>query len=160
MKFPEVQGSNLEGKEYNLPYDLEQKLNLLIVPFRREQQVLVNEWSNFLRELIEKYSFFEFYEIPTLAKGYILMRFAIDGGMKAGIANKRTRERTITIYINKRKFKKQLQIQNENLIYLFLVNREGEIYWKEQGQFNEKKGNKLEKILKDLIKKESKGNKK
>ncbi|TFF87480.1 MAG: hypothetical protein EU550_03175, partial [Promethearchaeota archaeon] len=88
MKFPEIDGNNLEEQPYHLPYDLEGELNLLIVPFKRWQQSLVDQWSVFLNEIASRYNFFKFYEIPTLAKSYKLMRFMIDGGMRAGIPNK------------------------------------------------------------------------
>lgn len=78
------------------------------------------------------------------------MRFMIDGGMRAGIQNKRIRERTITLYINKRKFRNKLDIPTERTISLFLINREGDILWRGQGEFSSNKAEELEKVLFEL----------
>ena len=150
MKFPEVIGSNLEFREFKLPYGFEAKHNIVIVPFHRSHQALVDQWAPYLSKLVSKFPDLEFYEIPTLSKGYKLMRFMIDGGMRAGIPNLKTRQRTITLYINKKDFKKQLNIQTEKTISLFLVNKNGEILWREQGGFTNQKAEELKKILFEL----------
>jgi hypothetical protein len=74
----------------------------------------------------------------------------IDGGMRAGILDERKRERTITLYINKRKFRNKLDIPTENTISIFLLNREGDILWRCQGELNDKKSSELEKVLFEL----------
>ena len=150
MKFPEVSGENLEKKKYNIPYDLEGELNLLIVPFQRSHQTLVDQWSMFLNNIEEMNHNFRYYEMPTLNFAYKLVRFMIDGGMRAGIPDKDVRERTITIYINKPSFKKHLSIQSENTIYLFLIRKNGEILWRAEGQFESYKGEELLKFIKEL----------
>ncbi|UCD01742.1 MAG: hypothetical protein JSV23_01590 [Promethearchaeota archaeon] len=147
MIFPEVSGQNLEFENFDLPYNLEGELNLLIIPFRRWHQNLVDEWSFYLNSLEKKYSNFRYYEIPTLNRGYKIMRFMIDGGMRAGIPDKAVRERTITIYTNKTLFKKKLKIASEETIYLFLMNKNGEIIWRSQGPFDKNKLQTLEKYL-------------
>jgi hypothetical protein len=67
----------------------------------------------------------------------------IDGGMRAGIPNTQVRERTITVYTDKSKFKKALEIPNEKTIYLFLVNKKGEILWRESGVYDDSKAEEL-----------------
>ncbi len=150
MKFPEISGKNLEKKQYNIPYDLEGELNMLIVPFQRWHQTLVDQWSLFLNNIENLNHNFRYYEMPTLNLAYKVMRFMIDGGMRAGIPDKDVRERTITVYINKRLFKKHLNIQSEDTIYLFLIRKNGEILWRTEGQFESYKGDELLKIMKEL----------
>jgi hypothetical protein len=146
--FPEITGSNLENRSFIIPFDLEKELNLVIIAFIRNQQYTINQWVPFLKELQKKYSNIEFYELPVLAQRNRAIRFWIDGGMRAGIPDKRTRERTITIYTNKEKLKELLSIKTENTIYLFLINKKGEIKWQEEGQVNSEKVHDLEKVLK------------
>ena len=143
MLFPEIEGKNLELRNYNLPYDLEGELNIVLVPFQRWHQNLVDSWGPYLEKLIEKFPRVRFYEVPSLSSGYRMMSFVIDGGMRAGIPSKKVRERTITIYINKSKFKKVLEIPNEKTIYLFLLNKKGEILWRESGVYDDSKAEKL-----------------
>jgi len=150
MRFPEVSGENLEQKKYNLPHDLEGELNLVIIPFQRRHQTLVDQWSLFLNNIERSNHNFRYYEIPTLNSGYKLMRSIIDGGMRAGIPDKSVRERTITLYTNKNLFEKQLNIKSEDTIYLFLIRKDGEILWKNKGQFEQQKGEELLKTIEKL----------
>ena len=146
-EFPNVKGANLAGKSFSIPEDLQGDLNLLVIPFQRWQQIIVNKWISFFLDLIQKYPKIRFYEIPTLSKKYKLMQFVIDGGMRAGILDQATRERTITLYIDKTRFKQKLGIENENLIYVFLVNKEGSVVWKEEGEIEDSKIQSLESVL-------------
>ena len=148
MIFPKVTGQNLEFKTYELPHNLEGELNLVIIPFRRWDQNLVDEWSFYLNSLEEKYSYFRYYEVPALNIGYKLMRFMIDGGMRSGIPDRTVRERTITLYINKTPFKKKLKILSEDTIYLFLMNKNGEIIWRSEARFDNDKFPSLERHIK------------
>jgi hypothetical protein len=150
LKFPEISGENLEKRKFNIPYDLEGEVNLVIVPFQRWHQSLVNEWSYFLNDIERKNSSFKYYEVPTLNSGYKAMRFMIDGGMRAGIPDKSVRERTITLYTNKPLFEKHLNIKSEETIYLFLIRKNGEILWRSEGEFDAQKGEELLEALEKL----------
>lgn len=147
-KFPNIKGSNLEGRKFNIPKDLDGELNILIIPFLRYQQYLVDRWVTHLAKLQKKYPFFKFYEIPTLAKAYSTVRFMINGGMRAGIPDIKTRERTITVYTLKGPLKKKLGINTEETIYIYLLKGD-EILWEECGEVTEEIVAKLEDILKE-----------
>ena len=151
MLFPEVEGQNLEYKKYKLPIDLEGELNIILIPFQRWHQNLIDSWTEYLNNVSVNFPIVKFYEVPSLSKGYKMMRIMIDGGMRAGIPNKGVRQRTITIYTNKSKFKKDLNIPNEETIYLFLVNKLGEILWRSSGQYSEFKAKELNNYLKNNI---------
>ncbi|NVM46622.1 MAG: hypothetical protein HWN79_17080 [Candidatus Lokiarchaeota archaeon] len=150
MKFPDISGENLEKKKYNIPYDLEGELNIVIVPFQRWHQSLVDEWSAFLNNIERSNRNFRYYEVPTLNSGYKIMRFMIDGGMRAGIPDRSVRERTITLYTNKPLFEEQLNINSEDTIYLFLIRRNGEILWRSEGEYDIQKGEELLKIIEKI----------
>lgn len=145
-KFPKLKGSNLEERKFIIPYDLEGELNLVIIPFLRQQQYIIDSWAIHLTKLEKTYPFFRFYEIPTLAKAYTTMRLMIDGGMRAGIPDIRTRERTITVYTLKGPLKKKLGIETEQTIYLYLLKGDN-ILWEEKGIVSEEKIQKLKEIL-------------
>jgi len=150
MKFPDLSGDNLEKKKYNIPYDLEGELNVLILPFQRWHQNLVDEWSLFLNDIERSNNNFRYYEVPTLNSAYKVMRFMIDGGMRAGIPDRSVRERTITLYTNKPLIEHHLDIRSENTIYLFLIRKNGEILWRSEGEYESQKGEKLLKAIKKL----------
>jgi hypothetical protein len=151
VKFPEVCGNNLNGIKYQIPTDLKGEFNILLVPFQQWQQGLVNSWVPFLEDLLMKNPQFDYYELPTIRKMNFLIRRMIDGGMRGGIPSKDTRGRTITLYIDKAPFKDSLGIPTEDTLYLYLVNREGDIFWQETGELTNQKATSLENALAELL---------
>lgn len=135
MTFPRVEGRNLENRRFMLPGDFEARLNVVVVAFRREQQADVDTWLPRLRQLVSERRDLRAYELPTLNRGYRLMRGFIDGGMSRGIPDKLTREATITVYIDKGPFKRSLRITAEDQIVTLLVTREGKVLWRADGPF-------------------------
>ncbi len=140
-------GDNLNKKTVRIPQDLKGELNLLIMPFQRWHQSLVDGWVWEIKQFFEKNPEIAFYEIPTLSKMYRIARWMIDGGMRAGIANYETQERTITVYIDKGDLKRHLRIPNEDTIFLFLVDRNGQIYWRGEGPFNDNDWDQLKEVI-------------
>jgi len=151
MLFPEVKGSNLEKKKYNLPKDFEGKLNIVTVAFQQWHQGLVNTWVPFLEELKQTYPDLCFYELPTISRGYKGMRFVIDGGMRMGIPDKSVRNRTITLYLNKKRFMQNLNIKNDENIITYVLNKEGRIISEIEGEYSKEKAKKIEKNVEELL---------
>ncbi|MDQ2666510.1 MAG: hypothetical protein M3Z05_10925 [Gemmatimonadota bacterium] len=137
LRFPKVEGSNLEGRHFSLPNDFEGELNIVLVAFRREQQDDVDTWVPFLKSMAEAHAGLKAYELPTLNRSYRLVRRFIDGGMARGIPAKATRETTITLYIDKAPFKSALGITAEDRIVTLLVSREGRVLWRGDGRHTE-----------------------
>jgi hypothetical protein len=134
--FPEVSGYNLMRNEFNFPEDFEGRYNLVIIPFQQAQQQDVNTWLPAAQELERIYPGFIYYELPTIYELSTLSRTFINEGMRAGIPDQTARERTITFYLDKEMFKKALGITTEENIQLYLVDRDGNILWREEGLFS------------------------
>jgi len=134
VRFPEVEGSNLEGRRFSLPNDFGGELNIVLVAFRREQQDDVNTWAPFLEATAGKHPAVRAYELPTLNRSYRIVRGFIDGGMARGLPEKAARETTITLYIDKAPFKKTLGINSEDAIVTMLVSRDGRVLWRADGR--------------------------
>jgi hypothetical protein len=145
--FPNIDGKDLEGKNVRIPKNLHGDLNVLIVAFEQWQQEQVDSWVGFLRGLKEKFHGFDFYELPTLGSEYRLARFFIDGGMRAGIPSNATRRHTVTLYLDKRDFKRALGIENEKSIRLYAIGRDGRVYWCGSGPFDAETASGLERIV-------------
>jgi hypothetical protein len=153
MKFPAVVGKNLLRQSVRLPQDLEADINLLFVPFLQWQQGEVDNWVPFVQGFAGSISNFDFFELPTIEARGKLTQWFINEGMRAGIPNNATRSRTITLYLDKKKFHKVLDMPDEEHIYLLLVNRAGEILYRERGDFSPEKGKNLQDELIKLTKK-------
>jgi hypothetical protein len=145
--FPVVDGSNLEGRRFTLPTGFEGDWNVAIVAFRREQQADVDTWTAPLAAMLRGRPDVSTYELPTLTRSYRWLRPMIDGGMARGIPDQRTREHTITLYIDKTPFKRALAIPDEERIRVFLVGRAGRVYWRAAGRWTAEAGDSLRAVL-------------
>lgn len=145
--FPVVSGYNLDRQEIELPRDFGAELNLVIVPFQQNQQLDVNTWIPFAQEMERTIPGFMYYELPTIYNLPAVARGFINEGMRAGIQDQTSRERTITLYLDKESFKSALGITTEEKIHLFLVNREGNILWQTTGRYSVAKATGLEEVL-------------
>lgn len=139
MVFPFVRGENLEGRAFTLPADLKGAYNVLFIAFQRDQQIDINSWLPFAKQLVNEYPALAYYELPTIYRGHPLFRWWLNTGMRMGIPDKKAREVTITLYLDKRAFRKALDMPDEERIYVLLVNRKGEVLWRVEGPFHEER---------------------
>ena len=137
MKFPIVKATSLANKPYQLPRDLEGELNLVIVAFKQWQQDWVDTWIPSLQSLAYQYKNLRVYEMPTMSRFNGIYRFMIDNGMRGGIPDKAVRAATLCAYIDIPPFAQALQLPTYDSIYLFLLDRAGEILWRGQGAFDQ-----------------------
>lgn len=147
MQFPKVTGSNLDRQRVNLPQELEGEQNLVLVAFQQWQQAQVDTWIPFARQLEGSHAGLRYYELPTIQRLNILARTFINEGMRAGIRDAVARERTITLYLDKDRFREALQIPHEDEIYVLLIDREGQVLWRAEGVHTQEKGESLEATL-------------
>jgi hypothetical protein len=151
VSFPEVEGDNLEGKPFILPQDFEGELNLALIAFQREQQADVDTWLSLGAELEEAYVGFRYYELPTIYKANKAVRWFINNGMRRGIKDPGARARTITLYLDKPKFRKSLGLPHEGQIYALLVNADGQVIWRAGGLNSKAKRLDLEKNIAKIL---------
>lgn len=139
MSFPIVNGSNLRREKLTLPQDFEGKFNLLFIAFQQWQQEEVNSWIPLAESLEEQFPGLFYYELPTIRSLNTLSRFFINEGMRAGIPNPKSRERTITLYLDKDEFRAALAMTDEEHIYALLFDHQGEELWRASGPHSQDK---------------------
>jgi len=148
--FPVVSGSNLDRQELTFPQDFAGKYNLVMVAFKQYQQRSINTWIPYAQEIEASIPGFVYYELPTINEMSMLSRTFINEGMRAGIPDQTARERTVTLYLDKEAFKTALGIASEEDIYLFLVDREGYIYWQTRGEYSPDKLAEIQQVVQGL----------
>ncbi len=136
MTFPTVNGVNLLRQKLTLPKDFQGHLNLLFIPFQQWQQEEVNSWMGLVAGLEEQVNGLVYYELPTIRSMNKLSKLFINEGMRAGIPNPKTRERTITLYLDKADFRAVLNMQDEEHIYVILVDRQGNELFRTRGGYS------------------------
>ena len=148
VRFPEVTGSNLEGRKYKLPGDFEGELNIVALVFFGNHQSWVNSWVPTASRLTRENPKLHFYEIPTLTNDNKPFQGLIDGIMHSGIPDRTARESTITLYLDRRVFLKTAGLPHDRTIYVLLVDRQGKIYWRGDGVFTPELAARLEEAIK------------
>ena len=152
MTFPTVKGSNLLRQKLTLPQDFKGKLNLVFIPFLQWQQSEVDSWVPWINEMEEKYPGFMYYELPTIENRNIVYQMFINEGMRAGISNPLTRERTITLYLKKEGFQQALDMPDEEHIYNLLLDNQGNILLRMRGPFTKEKGEEFASFIESKLK--------
>jgi len=151
ITFPTVSGSNLARQELEFPRDFAGELNLLFVPFLREQQSVVNTWIPYAEMLESSTAGLIYYELPTIYQMSMVSRTFINEGMRAGIPDPKARERTVTLYVDLDQFMQATGIADKNDVHILLVDRTGNILWRTVGAFDEEKGQSLRRGVDDAL---------
>jgi hypothetical protein len=154
MTFPSVSGSNLLRQKLTLPHDFHGRLNLVFIPFEQWQQMEVNSWMPLATELEKKFEGLAYYELPTIQSRGSFSKMFINEGMRAGIPDPKTRERTITLYLDKTDFRASLDMQDEKRIYILLIDRQGNEFFRARGSHNSETEVSLRETLLNIASKE------
>lgn len=150
ITFPTVNGSNLLREKKSLPADFKGQMNLLFIAFKQWQQSEVNSWVPWINEMENKYPGLMYYELPVIEDRNSLSKWFINEGMRAGIPNPITRERTITLYLNKDDFRNSLDLRDEEHIHIVLLGRNDDVMHRERGVFIPETADCLEKMIASL----------
>lgn len=140
MQLPTVKGSNLMRQKMIFPDDFAGDINLVFIAFLRRHQDLIDEWVPFVAELAHENPGLHYYEFPTLPRRGPIYRTFLNEGMRAGIPSDATRARTITLYLEKHVFRKALDIENEQNMWVYLFDKSGSVLWRTEGRFSQEKG--------------------
>ncbi len=146
-RFPSVTSENLSGKTVNLPGDFAGERNLVLIAFQREQQSNVDTWLHQMKRFTDLDPQLHYYELPTISRLNGFARWFINNGMKRGIPDQGQRDRTITLYLDQKPFLDALHITDESHVYALLVDRQGNVLWRGEGDFTEEKGSSLKAFL-------------
>lgn len=120
--FPSVQGKNLNKVSKTVPDDFTSQHLIAIVAFQQWHQRNVDQTI----ELLEKNAFgeqFEIIEIPVIQKATRFRQIRLDALMRAAIRDHRIRNRTITVYLDKKEFMTSLGIETDGSIHWFVIHR-------------------------------------
>ncbi|MGA2974197.1 MAG: hypothetical protein ABSF77_02685 [Spirochaetia bacterium] len=134
--FPKSLGKNLNGRALSLPDDFAGRANLVFIAFEMRQQQEVDTCKSFTQGMRQAHEWLHAYELPTIGRGYGLIRGFIDGGMRSGIPDSETRASTITLYLDVDAFARALGIESTGTITILLVKSSGEIMAHASGPYS------------------------
>jgi hypothetical protein len=132
-RFPIVEERNLLGEPRVFSRDLAGMLNLIFLAYEDWQQPAVDTRTPLTRYLEASVPGFTFYELPMVGEMNIAQRMLLNYWMRTGIPDRRTRERTVTLYVERAVFQRQLALSDDGEIALLLVERSGQVRWRGAG---------------------------
>lgn len=151
MQFPTVSSRNLENESFTLPRDFEGKYNIVCLAFIEAHQYLVDTWTPFLRELRDLHPSLQIYELPVVGQMPWYQRKLLDYWMRTGIPDPTVRATTITLYVNREQFIRQIGLTNIDTIYTLLVDQVGTVHWHTDGRYTPEKGAALAAAVRILV---------
>ncbi len=125
MTFPIVNGTNLRREKLTFPKDFAGRYNLIFIAFQQWHQDEVNTWIPLAESCEARFPGLVYYELPTIRALNAFSKFFINEGMRAGIPNPKSRERTITLYLEKDDFRTALGLEDEEHIFALLIDHQG-----------------------------------
>tara|TARA_X000001036_G_C20287546_1_gene646935 strand:+ start:215 stop:670 length:456 start_codon:yes stop_codon:yes gene_type:complete len=119
--FPSIQGKNLNKRSLTIPDDFTEKNLFIIVAFLQWQQRAVDEVIEHL-EANDVHLTHHIIEVPVIQQTTWLRQVRLDTLMRMGIRDREVRQRTITVYLDKKEFQASLDIPNDDSIHWFVVD--------------------------------------
>ena len=150
-QFPEIEGKNLDGKEFVLPRDFEGALNIVFVAFQREQQLAVNTWLPTATLLENLHKDVRYYELPVHSRINPMVRWFLNRAMRVGIRYPGSREKTISLYIDKDPFCKTLDISREEYSHILVLNNKAQVVWRSEGSCDVEKAKSLSDFITETL---------
>lgn len=137
------------GRSLELPGGFEKPLTVLLVAFRRDQQVAVDTWRPVADDIRSSHPDVCYYELAVIDRRLRPAKHFVDDRMCTAVPDTAC-ERTITTYTDKPTVRRALDIGDEAEIHVFLLDRDGIIYWRAEGPCNEESATHLQETVDSL----------
>jgi hypothetical protein len=111
----------------------------------------VDTWMPLLEQVERRVPVVRAYELPVLRAMNRLNQWMIDSGMRGGIPDPATRARTITLYLDKERFRQALGLPDEDHIYVLLMDRDGQVHWQTRGPYCPQKAESLMTVIEQKL---------
>ena len=150
QKFPRIEAESLSGKKLIFPEATAGKYAFILIAFKRQTQGEVDSWLDpFIREF-GKHQLVTFYEIPMISTGWKWMSGWIDSGMRAGVP-KSKHDHVATYYGPLSKYFNHFNVKNPGTVYVFLLDKQGSIIYKNSGPADDYKLSELHRFVNGRI---------
>ncbi len=154
QQFPRIEAETLSKKQVVFPQDTQGQFALLLIAFRRQTQGEVDSWLNPFIEDFSNHQQVTFYEIPMISGNWKWMSGWIDSGMRSGVAEYK-HDHVATYYGPLKSYFQHFEVDDVRRVYVFLLDKQGHILWRETGRANQNKYQELKLLLNSKVSGES-----
>ncbi len=137
--FPNISADALNKKHLNLPKDFGGHHNLLLLSFEREQEKEIETWSQLSKDLQKADASFRTYILPVFTRENVLYRWWENSSLRSDVNDPELLDVTVPLYVDKARFRKDLQIASEHQIVALLVDDTGKVIWRSEGPLTDEK---------------------
>ncbi len=136
IAFPRVSGDNLDGATLTFPQAFAGRLNLVVVPFDREQQTNAAQWLPVFQQLAAAHSDIRYYSIAALPNLNPAIRTLVTGGLNIAITDPQVRAVTVVAFLEDQPlFIRALGLSHAEAMVVLIVAQGGEILWQGIGDY-------------------------
>jgi hypothetical protein len=138
LSLPSVTGSNLDIELLAFPAAFAGEVNLVVMPFDREQQVSALEYVPLFQSLAAENPGVAYYSLAALPDLAAPIRLMVTGGMNMAVSEPAIRRVTIIFYLeNQPEFIRALNVSDTEAIQVFIFNRAGEVLHQQSGDYSD-----------------------
>lgn len=149
---PGISGDNLDGVTLSFPGDFAADVNLVVMPFDRDQQTSAINWLPTFEALAERYPNVDYYSIAALENLSPMIRTLVIGGLNLGVTDPATRTRTVVLFLdNQQAFVDALGIPDREMLRVLVFARDGRLLYENAGTFSETAGFQFQSVVDNLI---------
>ncbi len=134
---PKIEGESLSGHKAILPDLAKGKVTLVAMGFSYESRHPVETWTKRFRRDFGQNPATAFFEVPVISGFARLAKLFIESGMRRGTA-KEDHDKVITVFGGASDWKERMKVDDTDVAYLLLLDRDGKVLWRHSGPFEEK----------------------
>ncbi len=143
LLFPTFSGENLLGYAVVFPDAFTAEYTLAVVMFGREHLPKIDDWIEIVIEFEDIYPDLAFYGVPIFPDVAPFARVAAKGGMVVGLDSS-LHDNVIMIFLeNRDEILPVLDLPDFENMQVYIINIDGEILWRIEGDFTEEKAEEL-----------------
>lgn len=137
--FPTITSYSLDKQKITLPGEMAGQTDLLIISFAPEQKQDVDTWLPAAQALQHSNFQFRYYQLPISDKENFVFRWWETSSMRNDETDPLTWHWIVPLFIDRQKFRKDLDIPNEKQVVVLLVDRQGHVLWRAAGTMDQEK---------------------
>ena len=153
LRLPTISGANLDAQTAEFPRQLTGRLNLVVMPFDRDQQIAALDWLPILQDLALTDPTMTVYSLAALDATRIapLFRTVIAQTMSAAVSEPALRANTYLFFVEEQaRFIEALGIPHIEQMQVLVLNPAGEVLFAQAGAYSPEAETRLRDAVQDL----------
>lgn len=149
--FPTITGQNVDGAAFSAPDDFAKPLNIVILPFDRQQQERALNWLPLGQSLASQYADVGYYSVAALPDLSPFVRGLVIGGLQLGVRDEPVRAVTIVSFLeDQARFISALGLADNTQMAVVVVDDTRRLLYRAVGDYDEAQDSALRQFVQDL----------